>query len=360
MKHLSQSPAAFDGLTNDEVDRYLAGQCTPQEKERISAYLKNAEISESWNEIFHSFESPFRGEDERASAESLLRSRIGYLPWAERPGSSTRSVADFTAMNARRRSFLSNFRPTRRLAIVGAALSLLVTFALGRSGFQNQIFNSSDSLGHSTYRTAYGQRSEIVLPDGSNVILNVGSELRIPVNYGLHNRTIHLSGEAYFNIKHGSEAPFIVNSGTSSTRVLGTRFSVRNYENDSSITVAVQEGRVSVNDSKSNLPPTVVGALQRLSLTASGISGLETAASNSFSFASGVLSLENLDLKSAAAELERWYDVEIRFQEPNLAERRITGSFSVGSITDLVAILSVTFDDIGITNSGRIITLYSR
>lgn len=360
MKHLSQSPAAFDGLTNDEVDRYLAGQCTPQEKERISAYLKNAEISESWNEVFHSFEHSFLGEIERASAETLLRSRIGYLPWAEHQGPSTLSGAGGKVMNAGRRSLRANIWPARRLALVGAALGLLVTFSLSRSAYQNELFKSSDSLGHSTYRTAYGQRSEIVLPDGSNVILNVGSELRIPVNYGLHNRTIHLSGEAYFHIKHGSEAPFIVNSGTSSTRVLGTRFSVRNYANDSSITVAVQEGRVSVNDSKSNLPPTVVGALQRLSLTANGISGLETATSNSFSFASGVLSLENLDLKSAAAELERWYDVEIRFQEPNLAQRRITGSFSVGSITDLIAILSVTFDDIGITNSGRIITLYSR
>jgi transmembrane sensor len=88
------------------------------------------------------------------------------------------------------------------------------------------------------------------LSDGSTVTLKKGSNLMIASDFGLQNRTVYLTGEAFFEVKKDSKHPFLVYAGGIVTKVLGTSFNIRAYKSESKTLVAVRTGRVTVYQQK--------------------------------------------------------------------------------------------------------------
>ncbi len=88
---------------------------------------------------------------------------------------------------------------------------------------------------------------EIFLDDGSQIILKVNSKVRYASRFNGPTREVYLDGEAFFKVKRDTQHPFIVYSKEVVTKVLGTSFNVKAYENDKEITVAVKTGKVSVS-----------------------------------------------------------------------------------------------------------------
>ncbi len=203
-----------------------------------------------------------------------------------------------------------------------------------------------------TYSTANGERANITLPDGSRVVLNVGSRIGVPTNFGPGNRTLQLWGEALFTVTHTRGAPFIVTTGKTVARVLGTSFAVRHYTTDRVTSVVVREGRVAVQG-------VVVSAHQAAEIGQGGFPILRRADPAQFSFATGVLTLTGVPLKDAVIELGRWYDADIRIGSPELANYPIDATCAAGSIANLAAILQMAFDG-RVARNGRVLTLYSR
>lgn len=108
-----------------------------------------------------------------------------------------------------------------------------------------EIFNRTEEVSH------------LALSDGSRVMLFPGSRLLYSQEFNVEERTVHLSGEAFFDISHDAEKPFYVFANEVVTKVLGTSFSVTAYPEDLRITVAVKSGKVSVytNPEKSTASP---------------------------------------------------------------------------------------------------------
>jgi transmembrane sensor len=94
-------------------------------------------------------------------------------------------------------------------------------------------------------------RRFINLPDGSSVILNENSTLRLSDLFSSNGkREVYLEGEAYFDISHDSLRPFVVHTGKIQTTVLGTAFNVNANPLSGTITVTVTRGKVKVGDDK--------------------------------------------------------------------------------------------------------------
>lgn len=92
-------------------------------------------------------------------------------------------------------------------------------------------------------------RRFINLPDGSSVILNENSQIEIAENFNSDaKREVYLMGEAYFDINHDSERPFIVHTGKLKTTVLGTAFNIKSSAGAKTVTVTVTRGKVEVGD----------------------------------------------------------------------------------------------------------------
>jgi ferric-dicitrate binding protein FerR (iron transport regulator) len=94
--------------------------------------------------------------------------------------------------------------------------------------------------------TRPGETRKLILADGTEVWLSPESHLTYPQEFNGPVRNVRLSGEAFFNVSSDPGHPFIVNSGSLQTNVLGTSFYVNAYENRKYVTVTVATGAVSV------------------------------------------------------------------------------------------------------------------
>lgn len=202
------------------------------------------------------------------------------------------------------------------------------------------------------YTTRNGEQATITLPDGGTVALNVASRLEVPMNYMTGNHTVRLMGEGLFTVSHQDGMPLTVFAGTMVARVLGTSFVVRRYDTDTTTMVAVREGKVAVGTS-------VVTAAHMVEVGRTGVAHVRSSDMSPFTFATGVLTLNGLPLSAAIAELDRWYDADIRLGSPALATKQITGDFTVGSLADLVEVLEYTLG-VRVVRDKHILTLYPR
>ena len=80
-----------------------------------------------------------------------------------------------------------------------------------------------------------GAKSKITFPDGSIVWLNAGSKVKYDSNFAKASRKVELTGEGYFEVSKNKELPFVVSTGKLSVKVLGTKFNLKSYEEDSRV-----------------------------------------------------------------------------------------------------------------------------
>ena len=95
--------------------------------------------------------------------------------------------------------------------------------------------------------TGKGEMKIFTLPDGSTVRLSPSSEIVFQKAFDDTIRQISLKGEAWFDVVHLSDKPFIVKSSNLTTRVLGTRFNVNDYPEDKQATAYLQTGIIEVS-----------------------------------------------------------------------------------------------------------------
>lgn len=92
-----------------------------------------------------------------------------------------------------------------------------------------------------------GMMRRIELPDGTSVVLNAGSFLSYPKSFRGDDRTVHLVGEAHFDVAHDSDHPFFVETPKFVVEALGTKFSVLADQGVSRSTTTLEEGKVQIS-----------------------------------------------------------------------------------------------------------------
>jgi len=204
---------------------------------------------------------------------------------------------------------ISNF--VRIAAILTVAL--IFSFLLYKNN-HSEVSDVSNEIQLIEKSTPYGQKSTILLPDGSVVKLNSGSRIIIPEQFSGENRKVELiSGEAFFNIEKDKKHPFIVVAGDLNVQVLGTAFNVKAYPEDPHIQVAVDQGKVSVESRNS---------LERLVLLPDQMATYDIERSTSkkqkfnrkevLSWTDKTLYFDKATIEDVVLRLEKWYGVEIQ------------------------------------------------
>jgi transmembrane sensor len=196
------------------------------------------------------------------------------------------------------------------------------------------------------YRTGRGQRTEILLADGTRVTLSVDSRLRIPATYGAHGRDIRLEGEAFFQVRHDARRPFRVYTGSAVTEDLGTAFGVRAYRGDTATTVIVTEGRVAVQADSAAVRHVTLAGGQVAHLDRQGNIAIERAADVDAQLAwmQGRLTFQLAPLGDVAHTLARWYDVDITLSDSSLASVPLTATFTGKPLDDVLDAIASALD----------------
>ncbi len=105
------------------------------------------------------------------------------------------------------------------------------------------------------------ERKQITLADGTEVMLNTGSELLVSADFGNRQRRVKLSGEAYFKVAKDPQRPFIIQSGQIKTQVLGTSFNISAYPDRERIKVSVLSGLVKVSELRAASEKLLAGSM---------------------------------------------------------------------------------------------------
>ena len=179
----------------------------------------------------------------------------------------------------------------------------------------------------------YGKTSELFLPDGTKVYLNAGSRLVYPENFTGKTREVFLSGEAFFDVKHDKEHPFIVQIEDFRVKVLGTKFNVSAYPTDNIVETVLAEGKVSMEKNNSgmfdkaiDLIPNQMASFNRTTLETS-VKQVDT--DNYILWTEGLLKFESTDLSRITKRLERYYNIRFQYNEPLLGGLRISGKLQL-------------------------------
>jgi len=189
--------------------------------------------------------------------------------------------------------------------------------------------------------TSYGEKKEVVLPDGSTVMLNSLSSIAYPKKMNGKTREVALQGEGYFDVAKNPDKTFIVKVDDIEVRVLGTKFNVNAYEDRESITTTLFEGIVSVginNEQARKLQPgeQAVFARNAKELEIHQLKDIVTEEA----WRNNILVFDNEALADILNTLSREYKVAFNIDNDELKQLRITGRFSSAeSIDDVLTVL---------------------
>jgi len=140
----------------------------------------------------------------------------------------------------------SSYQLTRKLQQVAAAVIIMASMSILAFYLIKNANTSGSDIALNEYIIPYGSRSQVLLPDGTNIWLNSGSQIKYDRQFGLHNRNIYLEGEAYFDVTESKKLPFIVNTSGLTIKVMGTAFNVKAYPDEDIIETTVERGMVQV------------------------------------------------------------------------------------------------------------------
>lgn len=187
-----------------------------------------------------------------------------------------------------------------------------------------QAGKAADTTAYYTLNVPYGAEYDLVLPDGSKVYLNAGSVLRYPERFNDTRREVFLSGEAYLEVVHNEEHPFVVRTRDIAVRVLGTIFNINAYPDNKWVKTTLVEGKVETQCGDRHItmePGTQVAYDKEAHETA--YFPVNTHLYTSWK--DGYYDFENMELGELAQIFTRWYNVQIDFAEPELKTLRFSG-----------------------------------
>ncbi|WP_293674353.1 FecR family protein [uncultured Parabacteroides sp.] len=218
--------------------------------------------------------------------------------------------------------------------VSGAAASLLIILALS---FADVFQKGSDVVVRMT--AGYGNRSEVVLPDGSFVKLNSGSEVIYSYDPKKRIREVDFHGEGFFDVSKNKD-PFVIKTvGGLCVKVWGTSFNLQAYTDDLVVQASLVEGCIELESGNEKLvmKPGEIAVFDKATNKIKQVRGI---LSHSYGWLDNKLYMEDMPLSVVCKYLERWYDVNIILQ-PELGESiHYNGVIQEETVTDVMDALS--------------------
>ncbi|MEQ9288583.1 MAG: FecR domain-containing protein [Cyclobacteriaceae bacterium] len=222
----------------------------------------------------------------------------------------------------------------KRVWIAAAAIVLAMLFGYL---YINPIPTTKNEVVYAANNTI---QENIQLPDGSLIWLNKNAK----VTYGESNgeRLVTLAGEAFFEVAHDANKPFVIHTGNMQTQVVGTSFNIR-YQAEEPVVVSVASGKVKVYDDNQTILLTKGQESQYDARTGK----LEKSVSqdpNFLSWKTGKLVFENSTIQYVTQTLFRHYGQQLAAIQPDVDEVRLTASFEQQSLEQVLELIYLTTD----------------
>jgi len=165
---------------------------------------------------------------------------------------------------------------------------------------------------YNTLTTQRGNQYQLTLPDGTRVWLNAASSITYPTSFAGANRTVSITGEAYFEVAKIPSQPFHVKADGQDVAVLGTSFNVNDYPDEPAGRTTLIDGSVRVATAKSSR---VLVPGQQALIKEGGIQLVPKAdIEQTLAWKDGLVKLTGASIREVMRQVSRWYDVDVEYQ----------------------------------------------
>jgi ferric-dicitrate binding protein FerR (iron transport regulator) len=293
--------------------KYLTNQCTAKEMEEFFHFIRESREDSALRKLMQETYQSIRNESE--TYVNLTGKLVAPKMEAEND-----QLFQKPRIARRKRKLLSGL----------VAASIVTGISIGSFYFMvpaaKQVYAKSNPLlkKSSTERAEY---KYLLLPDSTQVWLNAGSTLEYPDHFDLTNREVTLSGEAYFDVKHAAEHPFVIHTGQILTTVLGTAFNINAYPERSNVTVSVSRGKVKVSRGNKLVATLLKGQQVNVSEKDDRVAQKNIEANSVAGWQQGNLAYDDEPLQDIIADLQRVYSADILISNNNIRQLKISTSF---------------------------------
>lgn len=313
------------------IEKYIRGECTPEEEASVHAWLDAGDL-ESYPEYLSDAAGRRR---ELRNWKRLSRNLGGLRSPARGPRKYIRTVLPYAAA----------------VVLLLASAWIFNKFSGGMLWWEGRQIS-----------TTFGETRKVILEDGSIVILNALSELKIPARYGEETRELFLTGEASFTVSKDTSKAFSVYAAGLTTHALGTQFNVSAYPEDEKATVSLQEGRVEVKKTGNKYcfpydrlilnPGEEAVYKKNLILRKKSFREKER-----LSWTEQILYFKDASLEEVLNRLHRYYGVEFEYDELKHMDWKLNGEYKQQSLKNVLESLSFNYN-IRYEIKGKKVSLY--
>jgi transmembrane sensor len=228
------------------LNKFLDGKSTNDEKRQLYDLLAASENENSFKEIL--FRRLTEYNEDQSDNEAIDFDRIYGNILNEVKQNDIREIE---------RLKLTRRAKVKRIILYGSSIAAVFIIAF----FLGNLFSMSDknisskpviAVNYNEIKAPFGSKSEIKLPDGTEIMLNAGSTLKYRSDFNLRNRDLILDGEAYFKVAKNIDLPLIVNAGNINIKATGTEFNVKAYSDEGIIETTLIEGKVEISQKSDN------------------------------------------------------------------------------------------------------------
>ena len=273
-------------------------------------------------------------------------------------GSEKATVVVLPPSTGRRTGFFHRFKYGIAVAVAAIAVAVYLLWQPSNA--------PAEAAQQIIYSSKHGELKSLLLPDSTRVTLNAGSEIVLNNNYGRATREILLKGEAFFEVHHNKQVPFIVHTSTMDVKALGTAFNVKSYHGEHKAEAVLIRGLVEVTLTKDNNRKIVLHPDEKVLWTEPDKSAPPTTPASHTKKENGAYKLiqtvKKLDdgrvkevawvdnhlafydepFGEIALQLNRRYNVDIRFESEQVKEYHFTATFKEEKIEKVLTILKAS------------------
>ncbi len=292
-------------MINNLLAKHFAGECSPEEEGLVQKYrteneseydtLKSLWQAEHINK--HEFDTAKAWEKVAASAKPAKRRKL-YQRWS-----------------------------------VAATIVLLI-FA----GSYYAWNNTSASNAIIVEQKAEESNETVKLSDGSIVFLNKGAHIKYPKEFSTNERSLTLTGEAFFEIAKDAKRPFRIKTEHAEVEVLGTSFNINTAEEET--TVAVATGKVKVS-SLFEEKSAVLTPNESAQITATDLNHFATKDMNFLAWKTGNFVFKEMTVDAVVTDLNRFYEDKIILKNQT-SDCLLTVNFSNNELAGVLEIIQLT------------------
>lgn len=314
------------------AEKYFAGNITEAEICELARWIRgNAQLAAWWEKEFEQSEDKIEPE---------LRDKMFARISKEILEESSDSTTELHTPQSPTMKFIPNKTSIPAWIRWAAMICIPICIAILAHNILS-ISNANMERAPFIVKADRGDKATVILPDGTDVILNSASQLSYLSDFGEKERRVHLEGEGYFKVAHDTHRTFIVQTGELEVKVMGTVFNVCAYNSSQDISVVLLEGKVSIHT------PAVSAILtpgEKMSYNKSTreLRTEKVYPDDYVSWTKGHLYFQNESLENIMQTLARVYDVNIRIDSPKISEERFTGTIPGGGIQNALNIIMMT------------------